>query len=477
MDRSGESADELRWALQRLQERRPADELARRYYDGDHDLRFMTKQFKAVFGEFLKASRYNRCPSVVDAIADKLQVTGFADEGGRDDLAAAAGEVWRRNRMDREAGAVHLEALTIGQGGVIVWPEADGARIYPQAGDRIMLRGDDEDPRLTVFGAKVWRLADGRWRANAYHADRVEKFITPQKSAALPSASVKWERWDDDGLPWPLYYPWGEGVPLFVLANDARLGRPGVSELRDVIPLQDALNKSLGNMIVAGEFVAFPQRWAIGLELTRNPETGEYEVPFTPGPGQLWTMFAGDDKAAFGDFATGDVTQFTQEQDSLDQKISRVSRVPVHWLGMTAGQFPSGESLKTAETPFTKKVKDRQVGFGNFWEDVLTFALRLELGIDPGEAQLTTLWEPAEPRSDQEFWAVAQLKIQAGIPEEQIWEEAGYTQEQIAAFLEAKAEREAAAAARRDALTASLARSLNDQPPPEGDPAGGPPAD
>lgn len=468
----GESADELRWALKRLQERRPADTLARRYYDGDHDLRFMTKQFKAVFGEFLKASRYNRCPSVVDAIADKLQVTGFADEGGADDLAAAAGELWRRNRMDREAGAVHLEALTIGQGGVIVWPEADGVRIYPQEGTRIMLRGDDEDPRLSVFGAKLWRLADGRWRANAYHLDRVEKFISPGKSAELPSASVTWERWDGDGLPWPLYYPWGEGVPLFVLANDARLGRPGVSELRDVIPLQDALNKSLGNMIVAGEYVAFPQRWAIGLELTKDEETGEYKAPFRPGPGQLWTMFAGDDgKAAFGDFATGDVTQFTTEQDSLDQKISRVARVPVHWLGMTSGQFPSGESLKTAEAPFSKKIRDRQIAYGNFWEDVMTFALRLELGIAPGEASLSTLWESAEPRSDQDFWTVAALKLQAGIPEEQIWEEAGYTQEQIASFRQAKRQAEAEARQRMGALGDLMARSLNDQPPPEGDPA------
>ena len=42
----------------------------------------------------------------------------------------------------------------------------------------------------------------------------------------------------------------------------------GFSEIEDLKPLVDALNKSLADMMVTSEYVGRPRRWATGIELT-----------------------------------------------------------------------------------------------------------------------------------------------------------------------------------------------------------------
>jgi hypothetical protein len=182
-------------------------------------------------------------------------------------------------------------------------------------------------------------------------------------------------------------------------------------------------------------------------------------------------MVPGDADGAtpsFGQFEPGDITQYTQQQESLDKQMARVSAVPAHYLGMS-GDFPSGESLKTAEAPFTRKIEKLQTARGNDWIDLMHFALGLT-GLELKDVELEAIWEPAEPRSDIDFWNTATLKLNAGVPEEQVWEEAGYTVEQIAEW-------KAAAKQREVEMARQLQRRLNDQPPDdEEDDAGADPA-
>jgi len=50
------------------------------------------------------------------------------------------------------------------------------------------------------------------------------------------------------------------------------------------------------------------------------------------------------------------------------------------------------------------------------------------------------VWSNPEPRSENDFWMMAQNKIAAGVPMEQVWREAGYTEQQIAEFQNLNAE-------------------------------------
>jgi hypothetical protein len=72
---------ELKAILHDLACRQAAYRLATAYYDGDHSLVFATTKFRQAFGSLFAAFADNLCASVVDAAADRLQLTGFDQEG------------------------------------------------------------------------------------------------------------------------------------------------------------------------------------------------------------------------------------------------------------------------------------------------------------------------------------------------------------------------------------------------------------
>jgi hypothetical protein len=85
--------------------------------------------------------------------------------------------------------------------------------------------------------------------------------------------------------------------------------------------------------------------------------------------------------------------------------------------------FPSGESLRKAETRFLAKVRDRQEQFGVVWEEVMSFALRLAGYPD---VSLTTRWEDPSPANEREVLENLRIKRDLGVSPEQILREAGY---------------------------------------------------
>ncbi len=439
MDTTATPTDGLAWAIAAFRDDAQAERYRTylRYYHGDQDLAFATPKYETAFGRLFEAFAYNRCASVVDAHADRLQVVGFDVEDGDDAIGAAAWELWRANRMDQRSGEVHQEAPLAGDAYVIVWPEAqpDGSErvcLWPNEAGKVRVRYDDEHPERVAAAAKSWRRPDGFVRLTMYFPDRVEKYISRSKASAMPSKPEGFVPYELPGEPWPVPNPWDQ-VPVFHFGNNARTGRYGRSELADVIPLQDALNKSTADMMVAMEFAAFAQRWATGITIAIDPETGKPIQPWDPGVDKI--IAVADAAAKFGQFEAANLPQFLNVQDGFDLKIARVSKVPAHYLGMT-GAFPSGEALKTAEAPFVKKIKDRQRAFGNVWEDVMRLALRMSGLADP--PRLSTLWESAEPRSDLESVNLALLKKQVGLSQQQILKELGYADEEIEQIIEEK---------------------------------------
>lgn len=453
---------DILWAVRTLTARADAYQTYADYYAGNHRLAFASKKFRNAFGETLKAFANNRCPAVVDAYANRLKVVGFGDEGdggGQSRAAAAAAAVWRENRMDRRQGEVHQELLVCGDAYVVVWPDplSGRPRLYPNDAAQVAVRYDPERPGTVALAAKAWRDDDGGWRLNLYYPDRLEKYRSVGGGKQLPVGERRYEPYQPpEDAAWPVPYAWDfPQVPVFHFAHRAKTGQPGRSLLADVVPLQDALNKAICDMLVAMEFAAFRQRWATGLEVETaiDPATGQ-EVPvapFQPGVDRLWTTE--NEAAKFGEFEAADLGAFLAVQDSFDVKIARASQVPLYWV-VPSGTPPSGESLKTADASFVAAAEHLQVAIGNDWEDVLGFCARL-LGAEAG--QLTAQWKPAESRSDQEFWTVAQLKEAVGVPPEQLQREAGYSEDQIAKFAAAAARQ----AQRERAIGAALATSFS----------------
>lgn len=450
------SADALDWAVDAVNDNAMARRYAlyRRYYDGDHDLSFASPKYETAFGRLFAGFAYNRCSSVVDAHADRLFVEGFAVNSD-DALSQLASDIWGMNRMDRRQDEVYTEALGMGDGYVLVWPDADGQPvIWPQRASDIRVRYSDEVPGLVTHASKIWLGADRRIRLNVYLPDRIERWVTAQPKRPGTPLSVRQMRpyeSDDAGAIVP--NPWGR-IPIFAFANNARTGEYGASELRDVVSLQNALNKSLMDLMVTQEFAAFSQKVIIGVEAnpdpytSSNPESGaavEAELRnFAMGVDRILTI--AEPAAKIAEFSAAALQQFIDVAEAWDTRISRVSKVPVHYLTLSSN-FPSGRALRTAEAPFVAKLEDRQRAFGSVWEDAIRFALGI-LGISV-DGDITATWRSAAPMAEEDSWDLVIQQVSAGVPlEVAVERELGWSQEDIAKLtgaLQARAQADALA--------------------------------
>lgn len=453
-------AEDIDWALSEFRDnaRQTRYDLGRSYYLGDHRMAFATDKFRSVFGALFHAFADNLCPAVIDSLVDRLEVTGFSSAGGErqeagrveieagDELAARAWNLWRRNAMEQRSPEVHREALTAGDGYVIVWPNEQGeAVVWPQVAHEMAVSYDANAPGAIRQAAKLWRAPDGYLRLNLFYADRVEKYrsakatrsfsvpaawrakhfalLPPERSLVSPGADF-----DVDAIiPNPY-----DRVPVFHFPNK-RLHAPGLSELLDVIPIQDALNKANMDLIVTMEFSAYRQRWATGIEVEVDDSGRPKTVPFEAGIDRFITGSSAD--VRFGEFAATDLNQFLAVSNAYREELARVSGTPLHYFHLSKSDYPSGEAMKSAEARFSKKIRDRQVSFGNVWEDVVGFALRIEGEELPAGVRLNSLWEGAAPRSEKEIAETLQMKRVLGVSKRQLFKELGYDEELIEQML------------------------------------------
>lgn len=435
---------------------------ADRYYRGDHDLAFATEKFKNAFGSLFRTFSLNLCPAICDAVRDKLSITEFGVEGADEEAKSAADiawKIWQHNRMPLRAGEVHKEALKSGDAYVIVWPDAAGdTTIYPNAAKSCVVEYDAEQPGRVLWAAKLWQTADKRWRLNLFYPDRVEKYITkdadretastqdagPRKydrnfsygtatsyASPIPEAKKFIEFTAVGETDFKVTNPYGV-VPIFHFANNSSIGGSGISELASAMPIQDAMNKSVLDMLVTMEFAAFRQRYATGIEMEID-ENGNPIPPFTAGVERLWTTENPD--AKFGQFEATDLKQFLEVKESLRVDIASVTGTPIYYLMQTKGDFPSGEALKKSETRFISKVRDRQQSFGQVWEDLMAFVLKVE---NKGDVRLTAEWEDPAKLGEKEMLENVLLRKDIGISDEQALMEAGYGSDDIKRILREK---------------------------------------
>jgi hypothetical protein len=431
---------------------------AERYYNGDHDLAFATEKFANTFGSLFREFALNLCPAVCDAISDKLKIDGFtvhrkSDGFSRSDNGTPKGvthteEIWHRNRMDARTGEVHKEALKNGDAYVVVWPEANGkAAIYPNRASSITVEYDDELPGKMLWAAKFWRTKDKYTRINLFYPDRIERYISSKPSegvlpdakefvpfagtlAGLPALAeaendVRASRSLRAGSPRSdIPNPYGI-VPVFHFANNTSIGAFGRSELEDAIPVQDGMNKSVLDMLVAMEFSSYRQRWAAGIEIQYDTE-GNAVAPFKAGVDHLWITENKD--ARFGDFDTANLEQFLKVKDGFRIDIASVTGTPLYYLLPHGRGFASGEAMRKAESRFIAKVRDRQTSFGQTWADVMQFTLQIEGHRD---VLLSTRWEDAARLTEKEMLENLLLKKELGLSSVQALREAGYDAEEI----------------------------------------------
>jgi hypothetical protein len=381
----------------------------RRYRDGDHDAQMtpeMKKAMRVAANTEMSPFNSNKCDDVIQTMADRLSVDRI--EGDNDPATEWAQSVLDYNRFDGFQMDVHESTLVDGDSYVLV--EFDNDDQMPKLchepawnGINGMLVVYKHDNRQDVACAiKVWNetvnASADTMRVNYYYPDRIEKYIGT-------SGGQLTQHRDPDDTEWPI--PWNEevGVPVIPFRNKARgNGGFGLSELHNVLPLQDALNRDIHSMVMAAELTAFPIYFAKGFIPTAALTPG---MIFTvTGEGGM-PLEEGQD-ASLNKIEGSDLKQYIDQAGFFEAQIESVSRTP----SMMSNSNLSGEAMKQSEVKLLGKVKRFQVKGGNSWEDVMALAHRIQTAYGTGSnppavKRWTTRWMDAQIRNDKEVVEMA----------------------------------------------------------------------
>lgn len=415
------------------------------YYDGAQPLGFLHPELQASMGDRLQSLVINWPRLVVDSIEERLDVEGFR-VGGAEAADAELWRIWQANDLDEMSQQCHLEALIFGRGFALVWADPDDPdtpRITVES-CREMAVEYDPGTRTIVKATKVW--SGGGW---LYRTTYDRLFIIRD---AKEDGSEDWLMRSD-----PIPNVLGM-VPVVPFLNRPRLLRPqGESEMTDVIPITDAINKLATDMMVAAEFQAMPRRWATGIDLGPDESSADrvrakiWEQWSNAEMGRVWA--SDSPNAAFGQFPSASLDNFTNAIDMLTTRVSALSGLPPHYFGQAGENPASADALRASEAPLVKRVERKQRIMGGAWERVMRLALAVRDGAPPAEEyrSMETIWRSAEtPTIAQRADAAVKLAVANIITPEQAQEDLGYTpaqRQRMAGELAAARAREAAQAA------------------------------
>ena len=469
------AAEVLKPLVSIIKDRATDYNLYHEYYMGANALPVENNEFRSRFGSLYDDFRDNLARPIVKSAESRVRVTGFGTGEG---IGKRADSIWDANKMNVRHQQVHTEALVKGDAYVIVMPKASDkkkAGIYPQVSETCAILYDDLDPDEKTAALKWWVAYDDKdqpfVRVNLYFKDRVERYITKSSGTYLEDEISKYNTYGDGETEWKTSHKVGQ-VPMFEFnANYDLATSKGRSDLADAVGFIDAINKTFLDMMTASEFTAAPQRYATGVEVPIDPQTGEPTEAYKSGKNKLWT--APNDAAKFGQFTSGDMNGYRSSVDALVDHLAFTTATPSYAL-MKQAQYPSGEALRSAEGPLRGRVSDHQDSFGPVWTDVMEAAL----GIDADGGAIPNLrkeyspkWLPVNaPFATKELMEELQIKAETlGVPEEMLWEEAGYSPDDIERMKEM---REEEAVLGPDPFDVQAAAILEGAPPATEQPGG-----
>jgi hypothetical protein len=410
------------------------------YFEGDHNIAFATAQWREAFGSLLGPAVDNWCPLIVESSTERMEVQGFRF-GKTSSADDAAWELWQANNLDSWSDVAHTEAVKLGEAYWLIEPPARGSsdppRITFETPMQMIVATAAGDPRRRLAALKKWVDDDGYVYATLYFPDAVVKYRSQEK--ARNGRRGQWiRRPDDPGGDNPL----GE-VPVVPLLNSPDRFACGSSDLKVAFPIQDALNKLLCDMLITSEYMAFPQRVLLGIEVPKDPVTGQpiSAAQLQAARSRLWAFEPARDSSGnplpgiqpkVDQFSPADLANYVNARQHLVRALTAKTRTPPHYI---LGEIvnASGDALTAAEAGLTSKVRKKLRFIGEGHEDAMRLAF-LAMGDKQkaSETSAETIWRDPERVTLAQLADAASKKKDIGVPWEVLMEDLGYGPTEIA---------------------------------------------
>ena len=423
------------------------------YYEGTQPLQFMAPEVAAQVGNRLSPLVINWPRTIVDSVQRRCYVEGFRLSDGPADAGLLS--IWQANDLDESSPLGQIDALVHGRAFMSVWSADDGSpRVRFESAHQVAV---DFDPQTGEVRAALKRWSDGdHIYATLFEPDRVTKWYA------------------HDGADWrmveTLSNPLG-AVPIVPLVNRPRLlNRDGQSELTDVMPVADAVNKLATDMLIASEFSATKRRWATGIQIPNGPDRERLQAEVATHwdnatKGKTWLAGEG---VNFGQFDEASLTNFVDAIVLLTGQIAAIAGLPPHYLGIKGDNPASADAIRSAESTLVERAREKHQAWGGSYERTMRFAVAVRDGITYADAAaalsgMETIWRDPETETVAQA-ADAAVKLTQGdrpiIDIDQAREDLGYSPLQIERMNQRAAESAAVAATSDVRARLDLARDL-----------------
>ena len=437
----------------RLASRRKGIAETEDYYNGKQALSFATAEWRKANAARYSGFSDNWCGPIVNAEAERLSpigVTGF--DGARD-----LWDVLRRNEFDSQFSQGVVTALTTSRAYVMVWGDSDGNPLVTvEHPSHVEIEYDWENPRIRRAALKTW-VDDTHEFATLYTVSEVWKWRRTRaqvrderKSQAVQSRSTmtdigQWEvRQGAQDNSWPLPNPLGM-VPVVEISNRPNLLGDPMSEIRGVMPMQDAINLLWAYLFLSADFASMPARVALGTAPPMIPILDESGKEIGKRPVDMKDLqekrllFLTGENSKIDSWEAARLDVFTDTIEVAVGHIAAQTRTPPHYLVANKGLSNlSGDALTAAEIGLVQKSNS----FIEFTDPALREVLRLIAKAQGNDslasaAQLATIkWKDREIRSQSQMADALVKKRQIGYPFEFLLELEGHSPATISRVLE-----------------------------------------
>lgn len=408
----------LKSLLGRLSAARPRLLELDRYWAGNQPAAFMSDKSREALGNRLQSMCVNFPRLAVTSVAERLDVTGFRTAGS-EKTDAGLWEVWRRNRMLDGSAQAHLDALVYGRSYAVVWADGAGRPTITVESPLQVFASHDPVNRQVTAAVKRWVDEDETSHAVLYLPDRIEHLTGPRvvADAVFPDKGFTVA----ETTPNPLGV-----VPVVPIINRGRLlDTNGLSEMRDVLGLADALNKIMADALVTSEAYARPKRWVTGLEIVEDDD-GNPVDPFNNDAGKVWQSESPETR--FGQFEGADLRGYSEVAQLITQQIGALTGLPPHYLGLHGSEPASSDAIYAAEASLVSHALELQRTFGTAWEDVMRLVTAVRDGVDPLSLDVEAVWGNAQTRTPAAAADAAAKLAGIGVPLASLLEDQlGYT--------------------------------------------------
>ncbi len=422
-----------------------------KYYDGDQELKYNRDRFQDIFQNLNTDFTENWSAVVIDATYNRVNLIGVTiasdDKDGRESgILAALKRIASRltggvtNQQERlntiieenevllESDDVHKVAGIIGESFYIVWADKPGDPPKGFYNDPRMVHifYEEENPRIKKFAAKWWIDDRGYRRLVLYYPDRLERFVSQGKAKTVRNHSAFMPSDEDGrqvtGIDDNVFDNPFDKIPVFHFRPDRRLIK---SDLKNVIPPQDAVNKLASDMMITSEFMALPQRYIISnVDIKgklKNAPNINWDIPAGDGEGQ---------ETEVGELSAADPTNYLKPIEHNIAAISSITSTPFHFFIPGGTSQISGEALIALEAPLNDKAQARIDLFQPVWRDVFSFMLEIaNQKVDP--INILVAFEPPETLQPRTRAEIREINVRSGIPLVTTLRDEGWSQSRI----------------------------------------------